>query len=275
MSSVYEDRLELLLAGYTRNVHIDSIPSDIIHHCQIWLKEKTVLSITRWIYMYTQLPLELQLTGFINKIINYQHIDRYEVKCVMNPSSTLNKSQNLTKQDRARMFIRNVHKIYDSNCLAFVGKGEITQGQTRAPGVRQVSEWGIKVSVYDKRSRIICESCWRSFDRLMPTFFSHKQYDHYKIEEYFNENIDIDNKGFVNVEKWIIAMKQTEIITEDEMAKKVFYLICSVTESKRNEVDADMFMVFLCDDGYQKYNKEYISFMQCCRRKIGFIKSRW
>ena len=38
-----------------------------------------------------------------------------------------------------------------------------------------------------------------------------EMHDEGKIYKYFNEYIDIENAGFINVEKWKITMKQTGI----------------------------------------------------------------
>ena len=76
-----------------------------------------------------------------------------------------------------------------------------------------------------------------------------KIHDEKKIHKYFNEYIDIDNTGFINVEKWIIAMKQTGIIKEEIAAEKVFYLICFLNKCEEYTVTREMFAKLLRDVG--------------------------
>ena len=264
--SIYEERLQLLAMGYTSDIDIDNIPADIITHCASWMKEEPQISFTEWFKHIGTLPLELQLTGFPAKIINHQHIDKYIVKCVPDYNS-----KTITKEEERKVACCTISRIYNLNCLAFVG--------TRAFEVKYINnkftfKLTAKVSVFDKQQRMICESPWKSFwngpfrlgnDNL------DEEYDDKNINKYFDGNIDINDKGFVDIDEWLIAMKKTEIVMEENKAKKMFYLICDMYKSDQSIVTAKMFRDFICDHsdyGWHGFNNEYLDFIASCREKL-------
>ena len=216
MASIYEDRLQLLSTGYAKNINVDNIPHDIIIYFVMWMKELPQIAFDKWL---TELPLQIQLIGFAAKILNHQHIGKYQIEY-----KEKEQIEN-TKKDEAKIIRCTLSKIYNLDCIdiAFVGKGIFKVA---------IDELGlaVKVIAFDRGQKLICESPWNS---LPITIKNDKKYDddekEKKNDEYFNLHIDINNKGFVDVDEWLIAMKQTQIITEQNAVnapKKISYAVC-------------------------------------------------
>ena len=266
MSSVYQQRLQLLSAGYINHKHIQNIPDDIINHCALWMMEVPQFTINKWYSEDQELPLEIQLSGFAAKILNYNHIGKYEIKCLQNVDEINYNKKHLSKKDQNDIMTHTIFKIYDRNCLAFTKRDAFDIHWE----IRSNTLYSIKVIAFDKAESIICESPWQSVLSEHGWLTSEDEYDNEKLDKYFDANIDINNKGFVNVDEWIITMKQTEIVKEATTAKEIFYLICFLSDSEEDIVTRNMFKEFVCVDEYGNYEGKYYSFMESCREKIDF-----
>ena len=259
MASIYEQRLELLSAGYARNIDIENIPQDIIIDCVKWTKEKPVISFNKWLNDYNRLPLEIQLSQFAAKVITHNNISKYEVKCA---AFRFNNQHHMKELKIINSII--ISQIYNLNCIAYVKKDDI-----------QVSDmtFKVKVSAFDKKHRKICESKWKEFMNPNPVLRAIEYYDDEKINKYFDANIDINNKGFVDIDEWMIAMEKTKIVIELNGAKKIFYLICAGNECDGSMITKKMFREFIIDREFNSFQGQYLYFMRSCRARIDFVRS--
>ena len=263
MSSIYQRRLELLSAGYARNINIDNIPEDIIIHCAMWMKEEPQISFNKWFSDLGQFLLEMQLTGFAAKVLNHQHIGNYQVKCAKSDINIFN--ANVEKIPECVLTDLTVSNIYPLNCIAFV-----TQNQIKINDIKLAPN----VSAFDKQQNMICESPWKTFWNFPPVVDDDViEYDDERVNKYFDEHIDIDDKGFVDIDRWVIAMNETEIVIEETAAKKIFYLICAVNKCDGSVIVRKMFTEFICNYEYMHndFAGEYHTFMKSCQEKIDFV----
>ena len=184
--SIYDERLQLLSAGYGRNITIDTIPDDIIILCVIWMKEEPQISLKRWFCSLDELSLEIKLSGFATKVLNHQHIGKYQVKRRLKDIF----EKTIRKEDEEKMVNCIVSKIYNLNCIAFTKKGDLLM-----KGLRMAVMLEDKVKVFDKKERMICESPWKTFYDARPMLDVGyiERYDVTKINKYYDENTDINN----------------------------------------------------------------------------------
>ena len=129
-----------------------------------------------------------------------------------------------------------------------------------------------RVIAFDKDDNIICESKWKDFwlDYTSITNFT-DEYDYDKVNKYFDEHIDINKKGFVNVDEWETAMQLTGIIPDVYTAKLFFYWMCYNFEKDNNEntVTSQDLCDVVCVDDYEEYTGGYGRCISSFRRVTG------
>ena len=266
MSSIYEERLQLLLTGYARDIDVAQIPEDIIHHCAIWMMDEPQILINKWSNSFSDFLLEIQLSGFASKVLNYQHIGKYQIFTQYIPYGFDDDDAIELEQVEEEIISHDISSVYDSHCIAFVERGRIKTGD--------FGDMKAKVIAFDKKGIMIGKTSWQIFE---PAFVWSPaigiQYNEEKVDGYFDESIDIDNKGFVSIQEWLIAMDKTGIVKQQNQAKNIFYLMCSINACEEKVVTRGMFRNFLCDTMYHflNYKKDYVAFIKCFRQKIGFF----
>ena len=112
----------------------------------------------------------------------------------------------------------------------------------------------MKITVFDKNDRKICESEWEiSSVRGWLSTIDLQEYDYEKINDYFTQNVDINNRGFVNVDEWVIAMKKTGIDKEENKLTKIFYFMCFMNHCDTEQVSVKEFEKLICIQDHNVY----------------------
>ena len=69
--------------------------------------------------------------------------------------------------------------------------------------------------------------------------FAEEYIDNHRLNQFFDLKLDERNRGLMYLNDWIIKMRELDIITNEDVATKFFYLICygdSVTIVNWHEV---------------------------------------
>ena len=252
MSSVLKEQMKLLITGYSKTTVKDNVPNDIIYQCVIYLMEAPKIEFQRY-RIENLYSLEIQLTGFASKILNDKHFGRYEVNY-----KDINQLMVSTTESQL-----HAKKIYDSNCIAFTKPEKLPLGGITISAT-------IKVIAFDIDDKMICESDWKVLRGTISYGFATaaEKYDDDKIGKYFEKYIDKNNNGSVDIDTWIVAMKETGLMEKEHVAKKIFYFICWLNHC--DEVTVEGLSKFICDK-YDRYTSDYRGFIEKCREIIGFV----
>ena len=257
MASTYVHKLELLMSWYGRDVLKNDLPNDVSNECAMWLMEEPQIAAKKYEYDYCALPLEIQLKGFVTSIIDYKDIGKYEILYMDNKDNIDYNQQEMKEDEKKRLQYCHTKFIYNYNCLAFTGLDDV-KFKTRGNKVIQIIAW-------DKNDHIIARSEWKKFD--IPVRWADISWDpnagaqslvgidHDDICKFFNEGIDTENQGFVNVDQWTLTMQQHYGYNED-VAHRLYHFVCFMN-NKQDEMTATDFTKSVCRQDVTLLLEEY------------------
>ena len=259
----YITKLQLLSSGYARNIMSKSqeLPTVITNECALFIKGEHEISFRKWMYDYSDLPLEIQLKPLdgIAALVSHTDISKYEIKYI-------ERSKNdFTSEDFSDVKTFITSNIYDYNCLSFTGWNEV---HTTGGNVM------VKVIAYDKNENILCESDWKEFYVNVASVTHHgDDFDYGKLNVFFSSKIDVNGRGCVNVDEWVKGCTRGEIGFIGDMDKKFFYWMCYMfaRDNEKNEITARELSRAVCIDDFEEYIYDYMFSITEFHRAMGHV----
>ena len=245
MAALYQDRLNKLIFGY--NNKIVNTPNDISMCIIAYTKSKDNLIvneiISQWEFNTTTCTLEIYLDEFTAKVLDASNkIDKYQIeyKSLSNNSVTTNE---IGEQGLA--------------FICFKLKRDFSSAVE--------TKFYARVQALNGNDECILQSGWMNLGAGDGAEQLAQQDIAYK---YFEENIDKNGKGSVNINEWIdvlTGIKGFDDFNVWEM-KCIFYLIMylkrKATNTKKNEeMNQQDFFRFLREDESFGYKHVYREFM--------------
>ena len=267
MASLYQDRLNKLVYGY--NNQIVDLPNDVSKCILAFTQKKKELILNQvksttmtklnksnmvnfqWFIICS---LEIYLDEFTAKVIDYSNnIDKYRVEYKCNNSTS----------------------TIDSSCTNKIGEQGLAfiTLQTHLTDFNAESTDSYRVHAVNANNNCILQSQWMTYNRNFGSVAWAKQNIAYK---YFKENIDINGKGYVNINEWIDALTKIEGFDGFNVweMKRIFHFVMHLRKNMLDtnhmevmkQMDKQDFYEFVRKDA-DKYNAIYKRFIDVLQDK--------
>ena len=225
-----DNKIHLLIYGYLREIGL-LIPVEIFELIKLWQTRHPNL-IINVIYNQWSFELEIYLDSKAHKLLN---IDSYKINygkiANYNKSKWSKYSQNydttnaeIDEKDKKTLII-NKNNIKSDNHIAFIKQDWINGDCNYHPALFECFGLDKNGKILLKSAPITCTSRhgWlRCGGPIMPTMTVYN----FKV-------IDIENKGFVTLNEWILSLKKLNILNDNNndndidelLIKRIFYYI--------------------------------------------------
>eukprot|EP01084_Bolivina_argentea_P132523 233882_1 len=105
------------------------------------------------------------------------------------------------------------------------------------------SKYLFQVIIVDINDIIIGESEWKLLTIDERNEIGSYYGDKNKVCEYFEKKIDKNNKGYIDVNQWINALKLNNICSDEMVAKRLFYYICYCGGQSKENMDEKLYTI--------------------------------
>ena len=282
--SLYVNRLSKLVDGYIKNI-IDA-PDDI-SYCVfnfVFCSDDNKLMVQKvndGNNRFDGVECEIFMETFVAKVIDCSRIKEYKIRY---------KQENMKSEDSAKSI--STKRIFNGG-IAFIDL------KLKISMCIHENKWLIQALGIATDDNILMESEWVDFqtNRRLPymLYATDKTTD-----EYFNEYLDVNNRGTIEIDDWISALRKMEEMkefTELEL-KRIFYYIVKYhantqsrysygteieqdnekdTVSYTEKIDKRNFHNFIVCDRFnilKNYSEVYRTFITLVRSKVSGLLRR-
>eukprot|EP01084_Bolivina_argentea_P123031 218051_1 len=253
MSSCYKHRLHLLSFGYARSHTHNLIPNGMMELLFLWLKSKPFVYFNQ-ICSAPRFQMELGIDNFSSIILPDNTINKYEIQFIQYDEINMDIKQFITKhKSKIDTIIIYNNNIYSTQLMSFIDILKI--------GSHNGFDYLIKVMALQSENtynKIICESKWKRFKIGYP-FLRIAHHNKQQSTQFFEENIDVENKGYITINEWIIFCKTYEIELDLIDQKRSFHFMEYLAKKDKNKkynkgiIDKYDFTKLVCHDYYNMY----------------------